>query len=225
MIRRDYILRMIEEFFEAISRINALKKGQHWQEAAGELDGEFQRLIGAGAPAVARLTETELLSRIIQGEPTHVVHQKTLMLTTLLKQAGDVAVGQDRPEEGRSCYLKGLHLLLESLARTEVSEWPEFVPKVEVFVAALRGAPLPLETEAMLMQHYELAGDFAKAEDRLFAMLDGEPGNLRLLEFGLAFYRRLEAHSDATLAEGGLPRAEVEAGATELRGRQAALAV
>jgi hypothetical protein len=128
MIRRDYILRMIEEFFEAMSRINALKKGQHWQEAAGELDGEFQRLIGAGAPAVARLTETELLSRIIQGEPTHVVHQKTLMLTTLLKEAGDVAVGQDRPEEGRSCYLKGLHLLLESLARTDVSEWPEFVP-------------------------------------------------------------------------------------------------
>jgi hypothetical protein len=216
---------MIEEFFEALSRINALKKGQQWSEAVGELDGEFQRLIGAGAQAVARLPETELLSRLIQGEPTHVVYQKTLMLTTLLKEAGDIAAGQDLVEDGRLCYLKGLHLLLASLARTDVSECPEFVPKVEVFVEALRGAPLPLETEARLMQHYELACDFAKAEDSLFHMLDGEPGNARLLEFGLAFSRRLEVRSDAALVEGGLPRAKVEASAAELRKRLAALGV
>ena len=28
MIRRDYILRMIEEFVQALARINALRKGQ-----------------------------------------------------------------------------------------------------------------------------------------------------------------------------------------------------
>lgn len=220
MIRRDYILRMIEEFFEALSRINALKKGQCWQEAAGKLDEEFEQLVGEGVPGVARLSETELLARLLRGEPTHVVHEKTLMLTTLLKEAGDVAVAQDRPEEGRLCYLKGLHLLLQTLARGEASDWPEFVPKVEVFTAALRDAPLPLETEAMLMRHYELAGQYAKAEDVLFAMLDGEPGNPQLLEFGLAFYWRLEGQSDDALAEGGLPRAEVEAGAAELRSRK-----
>jgi len=36
MIRRDYILRMIEEFIQALSRIRALKKDQLWSEAAVE---------------------------------------------------------------------------------------------------------------------------------------------------------------------------------------------
>ena len=84
MIRRDYILRMIEEFIQALARINALKTGQRWQEAAGAVDDEFQRLIGAGAQTVARLTETELLARLIRGEPTQAVRDKTLMLTALL---------------------------------------------------------------------------------------------------------------------------------------------
>ena len=51
MIRRDYILRMIEEFMQALSRIRSLKQDQHWQEAAGALDEEFNRLIGEGAHA------------------------------------------------------------------------------------------------------------------------------------------------------------------------------
>ena len=221
MIRRDYILRMIEEFIQALARVNALKQDRRWQEAAGVVDEEFQRLIGMGAEAVARLTETELLATIIRGEPTQAVRDKTLMLTALLKEAGDVAAMQERAEESRSCYLKGLHLLLETLAHEEVSAFPEFVPRVEMFVAVLRDSPLPLETQALLMQHYERSGEFAKAEDALFAMLEAEPGNAGLVEFGASFYKRLQGQSDAALEAGNLPRPELEAGLAELRKRSA----
>ena len=221
VIRRDYILRMIEEFIQALASINALKKGQRWQEAAGAVNEEFQRLIGAGAQAVARLTETELLARLIRGEPTQAVRDKTLILTTLLKEAGDLAAMEKRLEESRSCYLKGLHVLLETLAREAVSDFPDFVPRVEMFAAALHGSPLPLQTQALLMQHYERSGEFAKAEDALFAMLEAEPGNAGLVEFGVSFYERLQRQSDAALADGNLPRPELEAGLAELRKRRA----
>lgn len=219
MIRRDYILGMIEEFIQAMARLRALKTDQRWQETAGLVDEESQRLIGAGAQAVAQLTETELLARLIRGEPTQAVHEKTLILTALLKEAGDVAAAQERVEESRSCYLKGLRLLLEALAREETSTFPDFVPRVEMFAAALRGSPLPLETQALLMQHYERSGEFAKAEDALFAMLEAEPGNAGLVDFGITFYERLRGQSDAALMAGNLPRAELEAGLAELRRR------
>jgi len=45
MIRRDYILRMIEEFFQALTRIRNLKRDQRLAEADAELDQEFARLI------------------------------------------------------------------------------------------------------------------------------------------------------------------------------------
>jgi len=219
MIRRDYILRMIEEFMQALSRLRALKQGQRWAEAGDELDAEFKKLIGDGAPSVARLSETDLLARLMQGGPTHLIRDKTLMLTTLLVEAGDAAVADNREVDSRGCYLKALHLLLDVLSRDEVFECPEFVPKVEMLVDALRSTPLPGRTNAMLMQHYERIGEFTKAEDALFAMHEAEPDNHAIVEFGIAFYQRLLAHSDATLVAAGLPRAEVEDGLKQLQAR------
>jgi hypothetical protein len=220
VIRRDYILRMIEEFFEMLSRLDAQKRGQLWQEASGTLDEEFQRLVGTGAEGVARLSETELLALLVESGPTQVAQTKVLMLARLHKEAGDVAAANSQVDQSRACYLKGLHLLLDTLGRGEVSDCPEFVPQVEAFVLALAEAPLPLQTQAMLMEHYERAGEYGKAEDALFAMLETEPGNLEIRNFGIAFYQRLAHQSDTVLAEGNLPRAELESGLRQLQGEE-----
>ena len=70
-------------------------------------------------------------------------------------------VARDRPEEGRACSRRGLHLLLSAASAAEVCETPDFVPGLEVFVAALADAPLPPRTQAMLMRHDETQGAFA----------------------------------------------------------------
>jgi len=219
MIRRDYILRMMEEFIRMLSRINSLKRGQHWREASGVAEEEFRRLVGTDAVEAAGLSDTELLARLIKGEPTQAVCEKTLMLAALFKEVGDLASAQGRLEEGRSFYLRSLHLLLDTIARDEPLVCMDFVPGVDALVAALQDAPLPLETQARLMQHYEHLGEFAKAEDCLFAMVDLETRNPRLLEFGIEFYERLRCLGDATLVAGNLPRAEVEAGLAELKAK------
>ena len=208
---------MLEEFFELLSRLRSLKQRQLWNEAANTLDQEFQRLTHAGAEAVAKLSETELLARLIQGEPTQVVRDKTFVLTSLLKEAGDVAAARDRAEEGRTYHLKGLHLLLEALASGELGDFPDFVPRLEGFLASLGEGPLPLATQARLMQHYERTGEFGKAEDQLFAMLESEAEQTALADFGIAFYERLQRQGDSSLEEGNLPRGELESGLAELR--------
>jgi len=223
MIRRDYVLRMIEEFFQALSTIKSLKAGQQWRDARSSVEQEFRRLIGIDAQAVAQLSETELLARVVRGEPTLAVREKILMLATLLKEAGDISSEQGHTDDSRASYLKGLHLLLDTLGRGDVFECPEFVPKVEEFMICLRDSRLPLETQARLMQHYERTGEFAKAEDALFAMLDAEPNHPPLVELGISFYRRLQSQSDALLADGNLPRAEVDAGLVDLNSRKMAL--
>jgi hypothetical protein len=220
MIRRDYLLRAIEELIEALSNIRALQESRRWEEADLGLDAQFRRLVGAGARDAVRLTDTELLARLIKGGSTHEVRDKTLMLTALLKEAGDVAAAQDRDEDGNAYWLKGLHLLLEMEEREGVFERPEFVPSVEAFANALRTASLPSPIYARLMRHYELTEEFAKAEDALFALLDAEPQNAAIVQFGIGFYERLQGRSDDSLAAGNLPRPEVDAGLAELRGRQ-----
>jgi hypothetical protein len=223
MIRRDYILRMIEEFAKAIARIRGFKNDQRLLEALSLTEEEFKRISGLDSESVLRLSETELLARLIQNDSEHSVREQMLFLTTLLRETGDIAVAQERLEDGRACYLKGLHLLLDSLARGEAAELPEFVPKVDEFVAALADSELPIQTSALLMEHYERTGQFARAEDALFAILDAEPDNSAAVDFGISFYERLRRQDDVRLDEGNLPRPEVEAGLKELCGRKAAV--
>ena len=219
MIRRDYILRMIEEFVAALTRISSLKQGQQWNEAARNIEAEFKRLIGDGSQ-VERLSETELLARLMHDGPTHLLRDKTLMLVTLLNEAGDVAAAENRLEAGRQCHLKALYLLLDTLARGEVFECPEFVPRIEMLVTVLQPTPLPGRTQALLMHHYERTGEFAKAEDALFALLDAGPHDDEIITFGVAFYQRLLAQSDAALNTANLPRTEAEEGLKELQRRR-----
>ena len=217
MIRRDFILRQIEQFVAMLAKIAGLTKNEQWQEASTVTAGEFQRLTGMDARGVVQMSETELLARLIQSEPTHVVEAKAFMLATLLKTNGDLIAGQGRLEESRQYYLKGLHLLLDTFGRNEITECPDFVPAVEAFLAGLRDAPLPVKTNAMLMRHYEQTREFAKAEDALFATLDVAPPSPELLELGASFYQRLLDLSDDALMAGNLPRAEAEAGLAEFR--------
>jgi len=223
MIRRDYILRRIEQFVAMLAKIAGLAKDEQWQEASLSVAGEFQRLTGVDGPEVLRMSETELLARLIQGKPTLLVESKAFMLAALLKTNGDLLAAEGRMEESRWYYLKGLQLLLDTFGRNEITERPDFVPAVETFLAGLRDAPLPLPTSAMLMRHYERIGEFARAEDVLFAMVESAPSSAELLDFGAVFYRRLLELKDDTLAAGDLPRAEVQAGLTELDRRKAQL--
>jgi len=218
MIRRDYIVRMIQEFAEALARIRALKNGEQLGEALLLTETEFKRITGLDSDSLLKLSETELLARLIQSETLHAVREKMFFLTTLLKETGDIAAAEGRADESRACYLKGLHLLLDSLARGDGFEQPEFVPKVELFVGALD--ELPVHTNVLLMEHYERIGQFGKAEDCLFAILEADPKNPAVLGFGRSFYERLLGHSDVRLTDGNLPRAEVEAGLAELRARK-----
>ena len=139
----------------------------------------------------------------------HAVREKMFFLTTLLKETGDIATTEGRTEEGRACYLKGLHLLLDSLSRGDGFEQPEFVPKVELFVGALD--EIPGHASVLLMEHYERIGQFGKAEDCLFAILEADPKNAAVQEFGISFYRRLLGFSDDALGGWQSCRAEVEA--------------
>lgn len=220
MIRTDYLLRMIEEFTQALARIRALKKERKLGEAQELTEEELRRITGLDSEALLKLSETELLAKLIQSEPSHAVRERVLFLTTLLKEKGDLAAAEGRADEGRACYLKGLNLLLNSLARGEAVEMPEFVPKVDLFAAALADDELPVPSMALLMEHYERTGQFAKAEDSLFAILDADPRDGAALDFGISFYERLLGHSDDELADGNLPRPEVEAGMAELRERK-----
>jgi Family of unknown function (DUF6483) len=233
MIRRDYILRAIGECVQALVQIRALRQNHRLEEARRAVDAQCEKLAAAGAYALAQLSETELLARLAQDQPTQIVRPRLFLMISLLREAGENAVAEGRISDARQIFLKALHLLLEVSAQSDAGEHPEFVPRVEEFVPgvetfvprvealvqSLANEPLPVPTQAMLMQHYEKTGQWAKAEDTLFSILEATADDRASVEFGIAFYERILRQNDATLLAGNLPRGEAEEGLRDLKRR------
>jgi hypothetical protein len=220
MVRRDYILEMIEECIKALTQIRALRKGQHWEEARQAVDAQCEKLAAAGAQKLAQLSETELLARVAQDQPTQAVRTRLFLVISLLQEAGDIATAEGRIADAREIFLKALHLLLDVSARDDPSGHPAFVPRAEALVQCLAGASLPVRTLVLLMQHYESTGQLAKAEDSLFSVLDATTDDPASIEFGAAFYQRILRQNDAMLMAGNLPRVEAEEGLRDLNRRK-----
>ncbi|HUD47761.1 MAG TPA: DUF6483 family protein [Candidatus Baltobacteraceae bacterium] len=216
MIRRDFIVRMIEEMGRALAQIRALRRSGRSDAARQVVDSECEKLAALGVTGIVGLSQTELLARVSEGQLAQTVHLRTSAVVTLLREAAEIGGDEDKPEEARKLYLKALHLLLEVLSQEDPAGFPEFVPGVEALVTALSAEPLPVETLTILMRHYEATGQFAKAEDALFSILDAVAADSAVIGFGRAFYERTLRRSDAALVAGNLPRSEALQGLSEL---------
>jgi Family of unknown function (DUF6483) len=218
MIRRDYILRMIEQLAQVLARTREQVADGRFDDAHEGLDAAFKELAGSDMEEIAKLSETELLAKLTLDAPTLVVREKTLVVTALLQEAGKVRVAEGRESEGQACWLKALNLLLTLKLQDPDLEFPEFVPKIDMLRDQLRDAALPLPTLAALWRYYEGIGAYGRAEDSLASLLEVEPQNAALRAEARMFYERLLRQSDSALAAGNLPRDEVQAGLAGVRG-------
>lgn len=220
MIRRDYVLRMIEEFRQVLAVLVLGKAEGRWTEVTGKLDEEFAKWLGVSAQEAAELSDTEISARLLRSEPGGGLREKRAIVVRLLYEAGTAARALRCEEKSRAFFLRGLSLLIASLAEGESPCEFDLVPALEAFMQSLDRGVLPAEVMAALMHVYEQNGAFAKAEDALFELLDAVDQSPAVLAWGERFYERLLAKNDAVLRAGDLPREEVLAGQADLRLRR-----
>ena len=228
MIRRDYILRIIEEFVGVIHRVFNLTSRGQYDAAHDEIERALHELIHFDSDAALRATEQELVARMQILSVDEDWHARTLVVATLLAAEGDIRRHGDDVDAGYPFYLRALHLALlghrldgRPERRTERPDWPDDLLSVDYATSKLDDYLLPLATQVALLGHYCERGDLAKAEDLLFTWLDEAPGNAELLEHGIELYQSLLTQPDDELEAAGLPRPEVEQGLADLQTRAA----
>jgi hypothetical protein len=220
VVQRDYILRTIEQFGQFWSALIHLKAHQQYQEARALLDQTLQRSLGLNAAALANLPAVELIALIRLGHSQRLgnsmLTDRLTVLALMLREDADLLAAQRDHEASDDRALKALQVSLTvALDDAETSSRvAEMIPALEQQLARY---DLPTAVKDQLWQYYEHAGQFAKAEDWLFALLDDEQAPLDTASRGLTFYTQLQAKSDAELAAGNLPREEVAASQAELQ--------
>ncbi|AWB47043.1 hypothetical protein DCC85_18555 [Paenibacillus sp. CAA11] len=214
MLRRDYLVRMIEEMTDMIATVFNLKQQKKYTEALWELDEQYKKQFRLNGTLVNSLSLKDLIEVFRMGDKIEA--DKLQSLARLMKEEGGIYLEQNKEDEAVIRYMKALHLFMYASFHGADRELWNIDREVQELRTAVKGYQLPVETEQLLMSYEEREGRFDSAEDSLYRLL--KSGTTGIGE-GTAFYERLLNLEDEKLEQGNLPREEVEEGLAELRRR------
>lgn len=216
MLRKGYLEQQIEGLTLVLRHLLMLKETTDPMAFLQEIRASGKQLLGLDPSTLTALSDDTLL--LMCSSQGRFDAGKAVAAAALLDQQAQTRQEQGSPGLASIAWQKALVLLAEALAYEERLRTPEFLTMTERVRAALPG-DLPPSLLRRLLTFYEEAGQYAHAEDMLYALRDAEPGEVTRAE-AVAFYERLLKLPDETLEAANLPRAEVEEGLASARERE-----
>ncbi|MGN7360570.1 DUF6483 family protein [Paenibacillus sp. SAF-054] len=212
MFRKDYLLQMVEDMVEMVGKVFGLKQQKKYAEALWEVDDLLSKNFRLNSKLLNSLSTEDMIEMFRLGGAIEA--DKLQGIARLLQEEGDIYLDMEQKDEGLTRLMKSLHLYLIADLHGADHTMLKLPERVEELKAQTRGYRLPAKTDKLLLGYEEEQGRYDEAENALYRLLDQHEITE---EEGLSFYQRLMERSDAELAAGGLPRAEVEEGADGLR--------
>jgi len=207
-------MRLIEQLGVAMARIISLKNNNQAHEALKEIEQACEKYLGLDPRVIEAASGEALLGLMSMGGKFDP--KRAVLLGELLKEEGELYEMESMAERSYWAYTRSLWLFLESLNQDPSLRTPENLEDTRFVLRKLARYELSPELKSRLFFYYEWAGQFDKAENALFDLLDRD--RHQWLERGMQFYERLSAKPDDELVRGGLPREELEQGMEELGG-------
>ncbi|WP_282937805.1 DUF6483 family protein [Paenibacillus sp. RC67] len=209
MYRRDYLMRMIEQFTVSMGQVMFQRQNRRFAEAMELLTQAMKQLLGLNSKMVRALSVKDIITLLSTNG--HFDAGKGLLLSDMLVAEGDVLNDAEQEEEASTCLVKALELLL-NIRRMEDAE--HGMTDVDERIAAvlpkaqnIRMTPFMME---VLIEYHDTAGQLSKAEDMLFFMLDDDPGNTTAIEQGIAMVERWIKLSPEDIEKGNLSTEEIQ---------------
>ncbi len=215
MIERDYILRMIQMLTTALAKVLFHKDLKQYDEALLEIDLTAERFLGARWKFLCDLSDQQLIELLgSRGQ-----QEKMLAAAELLCEGSDILNEQGKVDESVGQGMKAFSLFAELIIEEKNYLTAMSVDKFTMLLKRLEQFDLPLPVQQKRFRYYEAVGEFAKAEDAVFDLIEKDPS---IVQQGIAFYERLLKKSDGELVRGGLPRNEVVEGLAKIKSMEKA---
>jgi tetratricopeptide (TPR) repeat protein len=212
MIERDYFMRMINILTQMIARILFLKNKKEFPTALLDIQTTGKTLLGIDGDMARRLSPAQIMQ--LFGSDLTVAVPKSYVAAILFKEEADLRALMGKEEESAQLYVRALTLLLDVLEWANEPVEPNHVQVTEEVIEKLKGYSLPVDLLDKLVGFHERMGQYDKAENLLYDILEIKPD---YAAEGLLFYERLLEKKDEDLKRGGLPREEIMEGMEELK--------
>jgi hypothetical protein len=206
--QKDYIERAIEGFFEVLRQILGLEQLERHVEAQELLQRAAQQYLGLSLAAFDALSFEAVVRLLSAGGSLDV--NRCLMLAELRRAQAAIQEGQGLTAAALATRIAAIRLYAAAVAARGTGVLAGRKEGVGSLLEEVRPYEVPEDVHVLVWRLLLATGDFARAEDALFALMEGRPDDLALVEEGRAAYEALLERPDAELEAGGLPRGEVE---------------
>ena len=219
MLRKDYIMRMVEQITRAVAEIVLRRKARENLEAERLLEQASTEYLGLAfdflkSQPLGQLKMLFALDGELDVGKCIVAGELFVQAAAMLEDRGEVAEAEALLTRSQDLFIEAYRVLPEKERRL-------YAQKIVDMIARLPERELGAGERLKLVGVYEAAGKFDSAEDLLFELV--EEGAAGALELGLKLYDRLLRKKDEELEQGGLPRDEVEQSLRELERARASV--
>ncbi len=153
MIRRDYLMRLIEQFIEALSRLLKLKESENYKEALSVIEQTYRELFGFDSLFINSFSTDDLIPIIATDGIPDV--NKCIIIATLLKEEGDVYDAQNQADTSHLRYLKSLDIFLRGFLSEGELKLNDHFYELEKVVNKLGKENLTEDIKKRLSKYYE----------------------------------------------------------------------
>ena len=127
MFRKDYIMRMIEDFIKAMAKIIMMREMKSYSDARVELDGLSKLVTGSGVDHLRSLGATGMRYVFRQNEESEA--EKIFCSAKILKEEGLILKSQGKTEDS----LKSLEISKELFKMASEMDIPEKTEAIKEF--------------------------------------------------------------------------------------------
>ena len=199
---------------QALTKILFFKEIKDYDKVLAEIDNTASTILGLNVDMLERMPVSGI--KDLLGSDPALLRSKFYAAAILLKEKGEIFELQNNEDESVSLYMKSLSLFMGELPVAENFDDENDTKAIDFVIEKLKGYELPIELKKKLALYFEKTGRYDRLDDLIFEMVEED---VRFIPDGISFYDRLLLKSDSQLAEGHLPRNEVEDGLAELRGK------
>jgi hypothetical protein len=149
-MQRDYILRLIEQVAQLLSRAIRQRDTSSPHEALQSIMAAFERLFGMEAVQIFRFSPEQHAVMLAENELPDVAHQKLLMYAALNEEAGHCYSRLGQTALAQQTFLNALRFTLKARADYPAFESPAFAPDPTKLQLLIDPASLDEETARWL---------------------------------------------------------------------------
>ena len=211
MLRKDYLLNMIEDMGQVVAAVLGLKKQKKHKEALQQLNDLLRKQFRLHSKLLHSLSVEQIIDMFRFRGIVEV--DKLQQVAYILQQEGEVYLDEKKEDEGYIRFMRALHLYLYCLLHGANRQLLHVADKIEYLITETKAYELPPNTKCLLALYYEQEGRYDVAENYWYSL---EMKDKQFRDQVLAFYDRLLRLDASKLMEGGLPSEEVLEGRNTL---------